>query len=103
MDDVVDRIAHGLQVTEVFVVDAEADGAFTELLLDSMARRRDVPGPFEVAPLDVPDRRWTFGEPDDDVAIVTGPAGDIGWWLTGRPAPDTVTCSRGELPSIEGW
>ena len=32
------------------------------------------------------------------VAVVTGPAADLGWWLTGRPAPETLSCSRGELP-----
>ena len=34
--DVVDRVAHGLQVAEVFVVDAEADGALAELLLERL-------------------------------------------------------------------
>jgi maleylpyruvate isomerase len=34
---------------------------------------------------------------------VTGRAADLGWWLTGRPAPDTVSCSHGELPEIGVW
>jgi maleylpyruvate isomerase len=106
------RAFPGMRLTEVEIhhVDlgssyttADWSTTFARLLLDSMAKRADVPGPFEVAPLDVPDRRWTFGEPVDDIPVVTGPAADIGWWLTGRPAPDTVSCSRGELPSIEGW
>jgi maleylpyruvate isomerase len=79
---------------------------FAGVLLESMARRIDRPGPFEVAPLDLPDRRWRFGEDTDggrDVPVVTGPAGELAWWLTGRPPADTLSCSRGELPSIEGW
>src|SRR4051794_23303051 len=32
-DDVVDGVAHGLQIGEVFVVDVEADGALPQLLL----------------------------------------------------------------------
>jgi maleylpyruvate isomerase len=79
---------------------------FAGVLLDSMARRVDPAGPFEVAPLDLPDRRWRFGEDTDggpDVPVVTGPAGALAWWLTGRPPADTLSCSRGELPSIEGW
>lgn len=71
-------------------------------LLDAMTKRLDPVQRFEVRPLDV-DRVWTFGPNGDDAAVVTGPAADIGWWLTGRPAPDTLSCSRGELPSIEGW
>jgi maleylpyruvate isomerase len=76
--------------------------AFAIHLLNAMTRRLDPPQRFEVRPLDV-DREWIFGPNGDDAAVVTGPAADIGWWLTGRPTPDTVSCSRGELPSIEGW
>jgi maleylpyruvate isomerase len=77
-------------------------GAFAIHLLNAMVKRLDPPQPFEVRPLDV-DRVWRFGPDGDGVAIVTGPAADLGWWLTGRPAPETLSCSRGELPSIEGW
>ncbi len=81
--------------------------AFAVLLLDAMAKRVDPPVRFEVRPLDV-HRVWTLGSGDEGGVdgggeVVTGPAADLGWWLTGRPAPDTVSCSRGELPSIEGW
>ena len=37
------------------------------------------------------------------VPVVTGPSADLAWWLTGRPAPSTLSCSHGELPLIEGW
>lgn len=76
--------------------------AFAIHLLNAMTKRLDPPQRFEVRPLDA-DRVWSFGPNGDDAAVVTGPAADIGWWLTGRPTPDTVSCSRGELPSIEGW
>ena len=35
-DDVVDGVAHGLQVLEVLVLDAEPDGALAELLLEGL-------------------------------------------------------------------
>jgi maleylpyruvate isomerase len=78
--------------------------AFAELLIDSMAKRLEPERSFEVRPLDSR-RTWVLGSGESEypVAVVTGPAADLGWWLTGRPAPDTVSCSHGELPSIEGW
>jgi maleylpyruvate isomerase len=81
--------------------------AFAVLLLDAMTKRVDPPVRFEVRPLD-DHRVWTLGSGDEGGVdgggeVVTGPAADLGWWLTGRPAPDTLSCSRGELPSIEGW
>lgn len=87
---------------------------FTVLLLHAMTKRLHPPEPFEVRPLDL-DRTWALGTHDrhdvpaadvpdvPDATVVTGPAADLGWWLTGRPAPDTLSCSRGELPSIESW
>jgi len=78
--------------------------AFAEHLMDAMDRRV-VPGsPFEVRPADSR-RRWVFGSDESEypVPVVSGPTADIGWWLTGRPAPATLTCSQGELPTIEGW
>ena len=36
--------------------------------------------------------------------IVTGPAADLGWWLTGRPAPATaVLLAAASCPAIGGW
>jgi len=77
--------------------------AFTEHLLDAMVKRITSPA-FEVKPVDS-SRDWVFGSGDAEypVPVVTGPAADAGWWLTGRPAPDTLHCSYGELPPIEGW
>jgi maleylpyruvate isomerase len=84
---------------------ADWSGSFSTLLLDAMTKRLDPPEPIEVRPLDT-DRTWTIGDEGDGeypLPVVTGPAADLAWWLTGRPAPDTVSCSRGELPSIDGW
>jgi len=78
---------------------------FAEHLLDAMAKRLRPEQAFEVKPLDS-SRTWLLGdggEAEYAVPIVTGPAADLGWWLTGRPPSAALSCSRGELPSIEGW
>ena len=79
--------------------------AFAEHLLDAMTKRLRPEHAFEVKPLDS-SRTWVLGdggEAEYAVPVVTGPAADLGWWLSGRPAPSGLSCSRGELPSIEGW
>ena len=75
---------------------------FSILLVDAMTRRLAPPARLEVRPLDV-DRTWIVGPDAADGEVVTGPVADIGWWLTGRPAPETLSCSRGELPEIGAW
>lgn len=83
--------------------------AVAENLLDAMTRRDPGEGgSFEIRPLDL-ERTWVIGgvvgdtEAEYPVPVVTGPASDIAWWLTGRPTPETLSCSHGELPRIEGW
>jgi maleylpyruvate isomerase len=82
---------------------AQWSAGLTELLLDAMAKRVSEQS-FEVKPLGST-RTWVFGTPEAEypVPVVTGPAADIGWWLTGRPAPETLSCSRGALPEIGAW
>ena len=81
---------------------------FSEHLLDAMTKRVRPEQPFEVRPTDSV-RTWVLGdgeaqfEAEYAVPVVTGPSADLGWWLTGRAAPDSLSCSRGELPTIEGW
>jgi maleylpyruvate isomerase len=78
--------------------------AFAEHLLDAMVTRLRPDEAFEVKPHDS-GRTWVVGDGEAEypVPVVAGPAADLGWWLTGRPAPDTWSCSRGELPSITRW
>jgi maleylpyruvate isomerase len=96
---------------EIHHVDLDADYttaewslAFAEHLLDAMTKRLRPEQPFEVRPLDS-QRTWVLGDgvSANPVPVVTGPAADLAWWLTGRPEPGTLSCSHGELPSIEGW
>ncbi len=77
---------------------------FAEHLLDAMAKRVRHGPPFEIRPVDS-GRTWVLGDDEAEYAVpvVSGPCADLAWWLTGRSAPDTMSCSRGELPSIEGW
>ena len=102
----------GMRLREVEIHHVDLDAGYTtadwslefaEHLLDAMSRR-DTPDGFEVKPLDSA-RTWLFGSAEGDypVPVIAGPAADLGWWLTGRPAPDTVSCSHGELPQIGAW
>jgi maleylpyruvate isomerase len=77
---------------------------FAEHLIDAMAKRLGPDRALEVKPLDS-ERTWVLGggEAEYAVPVVTGPAADLAWWLTGRSVPDSLSCSPGELPTIEGW
>jgi len=77
---------------------------FADQLLDAMAKRLRPDQAFVVKPLES-ERTWTLGsdESGPPLPVVTGPAPDLGWWLTGRQAPDTLSCSHGELPQIGAW
>ncbi len=103
----------GMRLREVEIHHADLDAGyapsdwsreFAEHLVDSMAKRLDPTHPFEVKPLDSV-RTWVLGSGESEypVPIVTGPTGDLGWWLTGRPVPETLSCSHGELPEIGAW
>jgi maleylpyruvate isomerase len=78
--------------------------AFSEHLIDAMARRLRPEDAFEVRPMDS-QRTWVLGDGEAEYAVpvVTGPAADLAWWLTGRSVPGSLSCSHGELPTIEGW
>jgi maleylpyruvate isomerase len=77
---------------------------FAEHLLDAMAKRVRPEPPVEIRPVDS-GRTWVLGDGEAEYAVpvVSGPSADLAWWLTGRPVVDTLSCSHGELPSIEGW
>jgi maleylpyruvate isomerase len=100
-----------LREVEIHHVDLDAgytrsdwSHAFAEHLLEAMAKRLRTGPTFEVRPLDS-EHSWVLGdgEAEHRFAIVTGPTADLGWWLTGRPAPESLSCSQGELPQIGEW
>jgi maleylpyruvate isomerase len=103
----------GMRLREVEIHHVDLDAGYSRsewsldfavLLLKAMARRLRPDPAFEVKPFDS-DRTWVVGSDESEypVSVVTGPAADLGWWLTGRPAPDTVSCSHGDLPEIGAW
>ncbi|MGZ5398672.1 MAG: maleylpyruvate isomerase family mycothiol-dependent enzyme [Nocardioides sp.] len=75
---------------------------FAESVVDGMVKRLEPDPGFRVAPLDS-QRTWDVGQVDDTTVVVTGPAAQIAWWLTGRPPGGQVACSRGDLPTVGGW
>lgn len=75
---------------------------FADVVISGMVTRLDPSPGFRVAPLDS-DRTWEVGDADEEACVVTGPAAQVAWWLTGRPAGQQVSCSRGELPRIGAW
>jgi maleylpyruvate isomerase len=76
---------------------------FCEILLGSMTRR-EWAEPFRVTPTDL-DGTWTYGDGADTGAgpTVTGPAADLGWWLTGRGSGEGLTSDSGALPQVGAW
>lgn len=72
---------------------------FCRLLLDGMSKRTG-DAAFTVDPTDL-DGTWSIGSGVGPT--VTGPAGALGWWLTGRTPDASVTSSTGTLPEVEPW
>lgn len=73
---------------------------FCAELLASLTKR-DTGAALEVRPTDL-DASWRSGEGDGG-PVVTGTAGALGWWLTGRGTGAGLTSSTGELPEMEAW
>ncbi|WP_165355249.1 maleylpyruvate isomerase family mycothiol-dependent enzyme [Nocardioides oleivorans] len=73
---------------------------FCAVLLESLTRV-DPGVSFEVRPTDL-DRTWRYGQ-DDGGPVITGRAGAIGWWLTGRGTGAGLTSDTGALPEMEAW
>lgn len=69
-------------------------------LLDAVSVDQATSGPFRVRATDL-GRTWQVG--DSDGPLVLGPGWALGWWLTGRGAPDVVTCEAGALPTLGPW
>jgi maleylpyruvate isomerase len=76
---------------------------FAAHLISAMVKRRPSDASFRVLATDLA-RTWAIGDdPGDTGTTVSGPAGDLAWWLTGRPPADSLTCSTGDLPLVKSW
>jgi maleylpyruvate isomerase len=75
--------------------------AFASHLITAMVKRQPSDEGFRVLATDVA-RTWEIG-PDPDETTVSGPVGDLAWWLTGRPPADSLACSTGNLPHVKPW
>ena len=75
--------------------------AFAVRLIESM------PKPGLTAPLTIHatdlDRSWQLGPEGQAGTTVTGSAGDLAWWMTGRGDGAGLASSDGALPPIEAW
>jgi maleylpyruvate isomerase len=98
----------GMRLREVEIHHADLDAGysktdwpprFCEILLASMTKR-EWSEPFRVDPTDL-DGTWTYGEGDGPT--VSGPAADLGWWLTGRGSGEGLTSDSGSLPKVGAW
>lgn len=79
---------------------ADWSADFGSVLLDSVAKF-DHPRPLTVRPTDL-DGEWRYG-PEGEGPVVSGPAGALAWWLTGRGAGEGLTSSTNEIPEMEAW
>ena len=75
--------------------------SFAAHLINAMVKRHPSDESFRVLATDLA-RTWELGD-DPDETTVSGPAGDLAWWLTGRPPAESLTCSTGELPPVKAW
>ena len=75
--------------------------AFSAHLITAMVKRHPSDESYRVLATDLA-RTWVVGD-DPDETTVSGPAGDLAWWLTGRPPAVSLTCSTGDLPPVKAW
>jgi maleylpyruvate isomerase len=77
--------------------------AFSAHLIGAMVKRDPSESSFRVLATDLA-RTWVFGnDPGESGTTVSGPAGDLAWWLTGRPPAESLTSSTGALPLVRAW
>ncbi len=99
-----------LREVEIHHVDLDAgftpegwSDAFSAHLIGAMVKRAPSETSFRVLASDLA-TTWVVGDdPGESGVTVSGPAGDLGWWLTGRPPSDRLTSSTGELPLVKAW
>jgi maleylpyruvate isomerase len=76
---------------------------FAAHLITAMVKRHPSEQSFRVLATDLA-RTWVIGgDPGDTGTTVSGPGGDLAWWLTGRRAAESLTCSTGDLPLVKAW
>jgi maleylpyruvate isomerase len=99
-----------LREVEIHHVDLDAgfspagwSDAFSAHLIGAMVKRHPSEESFRVLATDLA-TTWVFGDdPGESGTVVSGPAGDLAWWLTGRPPADSLTSSTGDLPLVKAW
>jgi maleylpyruvate isomerase len=99
-----------LREVEIHHVDLDAgfspsgwSDAFSAHLIGAMIRRNPSEASFRVLATDLA-TTWVVGDvPGQSGTTVSGPAGDLGWWLTGRPPAESLTSSTGDLPPVKAW
>jgi maleylpyruvate isomerase len=99
-----------LREVEIHHVDLDAgfspDGwsdAFSAHLIGAMVKRAPSDTSFRVLATDLA-RTWVIGDdPGESGTTVTGRAGELAWWLTGRPPAQSLTSSTGDLPPVKAW
>ncbi len=102
----------GMRLREVEIHHVDLDAGFTPRgwsdsfaahLIESMLKRGLSEESYRVLATDLA-QSWVVGDPDDaSSTTVSGPAGDLAWWMTGRPPADSLTSSSGTLPLVKAW
>ena len=99
-----------LREVEIHHVDLDAgftpqgwSDAFSSHLIGAMVKRAPSDTSFRVLATDLA-RTWVVGDdPGESGTTVAGPAGELAWWLTGRPPAESLTSSTGDLPLVKAW
>lgn len=99
-----------LREVEIHHVDLDAgfspagwSEAFSAHLIDAMVKRDASDESFRLLATDLA-RAWVIGDdPGESGTTVSGRAGELAWWLTGRPPADSLTSSTGSLPPVKAW
>ncbi len=102
----------GMRLREVEIHHVDLDAGFSPSgwssefaahLIGAMVKRGPSAESFRVHATDLTES-WVVGEdPGESGAVVSGPAGDLGWWLTGRAPAGSLTSSTGSLPAVKAW
>lgn len=73
---------------------------FAEVLLDEVIADREQAGRFRVEATDL-NETWVIG--DDGGPVISGPAGLLGWWLSGRGHGEGLASTSETLPELGPW